>query len=357
MHPRQLRAYLVQTAINKALDSGKSAERTRTEPLGDGALEATDLGNAPDELAAARFDDARVREIVGELPPRQQTVVKLRFFFDRTPDEIQQLLGMSERTYRRELERALRALSEGLSLLREGRLCETRASLIRAYVAGVAGPGREKKAREHLASCPGCARWAAELAAGAERAAALLPFPGLVAGAHGSLDGAPRWVEGLRERTNDLLASVKQHVMSLVARADPSAPHYALAARPGAAAAAVAGCLAIGGGATYCVLHGVDIPHSALAPGHTPAARHAKKPKPKPKPIVNARASERPPASVRSQSRPVRAPQPRRAQPRSSTPPTRSQGGEFAVESSVKAGPEPKPSRAPPSSSSSEFGP
>jgi len=163
MHRNQVRAYLTQTAINKGLDEGGRAERTRSVPLEDDVLAMPDAGRSPDELAAANLDGTRVREIVGELPPRQQAIIKLRFFLDRRPDEIQDSMGISERVYRRELERALRHISERYVLVREGRFCESRRSLVLAYVAGLAGSTRACEARRHLASCSACAAWAVEM--------------------------------------------------------------------------------------------------------------------------------------------------------------------------------------------------
>jgi hypothetical protein len=163
MAPEQTRAFLTQTAINKALDEGKRAGRKRSVPLGDTEYTEPDLGRAPEDLVAAGLDSARVREIVAELPARRQAIVKLRFFFDRTPDEIQRSLGITERAYRRELERATKYISERYELVREGNFCDSRKSVILAYVMGIAGPGRAQAAQEHLSTCPSCAAWAAEL--------------------------------------------------------------------------------------------------------------------------------------------------------------------------------------------------
>jgi RNA polymerase sigma factor (sigma-70 family) len=167
MRPPQMRAYLTQTALNKAMDEGKRAGRRRSVSLDDEAVgvDPTDPRGPLDETVASRFDDARVREIVAELPARQQTVVKLRFYLDRSPQEIQQYLGVTERVYRRDLERAARHIAHRYELVRAGVFCETRRSLILAYVTGVAGPNRTREARRHLDSCPGCANWAAEEAA------------------------------------------------------------------------------------------------------------------------------------------------------------------------------------------------
>jgi hypothetical protein len=41
--------------------------------------------------------------------------------------------------------------------------CESRKSVILAFVLGVAGPGRAQAALEHLDSCPSCTHWAAEV--------------------------------------------------------------------------------------------------------------------------------------------------------------------------------------------------
>jgi RNA polymerase sigma factor (sigma-70 family) len=169
MAPEQIRAFLTQTAINKGLDEGKRVGRKRSVELDETAFAEPDTGRAPDELAAADMDSARVREIIGELPARQQAIVKLRFFFDRTPGEIQRSLAITERAYRRELERAMRHISERYELVREGSFCESRKSVILAFVMGIAGPGRAQAAHEHLASCPSCAHWAAEVREAARR--------------------------------------------------------------------------------------------------------------------------------------------------------------------------------------------
>jgi DNA-directed RNA polymerase specialized sigma24 family protein len=76
MHPHQLRAYIVQTAINKALDEGKRVERRRSEPIDEQVLAAPDAGPAPEELASASLDNARLREVVAGLAERQQTIVR-----------------------------------------------------------------------------------------------------------------------------------------------------------------------------------------------------------------------------------------------------------------------------------------
>lgn len=243
MAPRQVRAYITQTAINCALDESRRARR-RDRPLtADDQIEAPAV--ALHELVDADVEAERVREILGELTPRQQTILKLRFFLDRSPGETQQLLGVTERAYRRDLERALAVVAERFALVREGRFCDSRASVIRAYVAGIAGPNRARKAREHLATCPACRHYALELRTATGKAAALAPVPVLTVG-HERFSGII-----------DAFLAAKQHAASLAARVDPASPVTAAGARPGALAATLGACLAIGGGTTYCVIDGL----------------------------------------------------------------------------------------------------
>lgn len=181
MHAPQVRAYLTQTALNKAMDEGKRAARHRSVPLDDERLgtEPSTWDVDVDERLVASADNARVGEIVAELPDRQRVVVKLRFFFDRTPHEIQRYLGITERVYRRELERAMRHISARYQLVLNGSFCESRRSLILAYATGVAGPSRRAQAQRHLRTCPGCARWAADLRRAAAEVARVAPSPRL----------------------------------------------------------------------------------------------------------------------------------------------------------------------------------
>jgi RNA polymerase sigma factor (sigma-70 family) len=306
MAARELRAYLVQTAINKTLNEGQRAERRRTEPLGDTALAAPDAGRSPEERAAARLDRARLHEIVGELPRRRQAIVKLRFFFERTPEEIQGYLGITERAYRRELERAMRQIAQQYELVRSGTYCDTRRSMILALIAGLSGPNRARDARAHLRSCPGCAHWAAALREQVRDVAAVLPLP------PAALDAGPlERLAGALDALRDALVGAKQHALAATARVDPG---YATAARPGAVAAAVAGCVAIGGGATYCVVQGVPEPlRGAFAEDKRAEPRRAPRATATPTPV---------PVRATATPKPARTPAPRRQRARRTPTPT-----------------------------------
>lgn len=263
MHPRELRAYLVKSAIHKALDERKSAERRLTVPLDLASHDRADGGPPLDEAAIRALDAATVRELVDELPARGQAVLRLRFLHELEPTEIQSLLRISRRAYRKELERAVRQIASRYELVRSGRWHETRRSLVLAYVAGVTGPRRTRMARQHLAACPDCAQRAVELRRAAERVAAVVPLPAL------TLDYAPlqRIVEaaaGAKSSVSELGSGAKQQLGSLVHRVSDPTP--LAGARPGAVAAAIGGCLVLGGGATYCAVEGLpDVISAPLA--------------------------------------------------------------------------------------------
>jgi RNA polymerase sigma factor (sigma-70 family) len=277
MRTPQIRAYLTQTALNKAMDEGKRAGRRLSVSLDDERLgfDPADSARELDEQLASRLDDARIREIVAELPERQQLVIKLRFFFNRTPQEIGRFLGVTDRVYRRELERATRHIAERFELVRQGTFCESRRSLILAYVAGIAGPSRRKEAQRHIESCPACRHTAAQLSAEMRRAAALVPPPTLALGAgHFVLERSASAVHAVRQRIADLTLGARARAVHLVARTDPSKTVAFSNVRPSAAALAVAGCLAAGSTATYCVVHGLPAPiRSLIATGAAPHRR------------------------------------------------------------------------------------
>ena len=295
MRPQQVRAYLTQTAINKALDEGRRS-RSRDESLG----ERDDFETShptPDELVDAGMEGARVREIVRELTERQQQIVKLRFFLDRSPGEIQSLLGLTERAYRRDLERAMALISKRYELVRSGRFCESRASLIRAYVAKIAGPNRAREARAHIGECPSCRHYALQLRLATGQMAALLPMPA-VALARGPLGHFVEMMSGGRDAVADLASSVKQHGAALATRVDPSSPLAVAGARPGTVAATLGACVALGGGTTYCAVKGFPPSVRELVGVEAPAkskasTRPRRKPAARPKRSVSV---ARPPA-------------------------------------------------------------
>jgi RNA polymerase sigma factor (sigma-70 family) len=131
-----------------------------------------------------------------------------------------------------------------------GEECERFAPTLAALVGGTASAAALLELRPHIRNCATCRATVRRLhATRLGRLGALLPLPALA--------GPLRW-----------LAGTKQHAASAYYRAVDVTP--LAGARPGAAAAAIAGCIAIGSGTTYCVTQGVD-PVGGLAHVVAPA--------------------------------------------------------------------------------------
>jgi len=112
----QVRAYLTQTAIHKALDQGKRAARRNSVSLDrdDFAdLRSPDL--AIEDHVIVREDARRLQDAVTLLPERRQQVLKMRYYLGCDPRQIQEQLGVSRDVYRHELERGTRAVIEAVA--------------------------------------------------------------------------------------------------------------------------------------------------------------------------------------------------------------------------------------------------
>ena len=237
-----------------------------------------DRREGPEREVARREDREELRQlcqaVLRWLSPRQQHVLAL--WADGTEaKQIAGHLGASERAIRKDLER-IRAVTRQHVIARAGHGCREGENLISRYSFRLAGPEEARDAHLHLARCGHCGvfymrleLWREEVLA---KAAAMLPVPAMEQ-AH------PGLLERALHKTADGLSSLKQHASDAggqakaqLADAAGHAKQHAAAgysraveytplasARPGAAATAIAGCLALGGGAAgYCIDKGVD---------------------------------------------------------------------------------------------------
>jgi DNA-binding CsgD family transcriptional regulator len=246
-------------------------------------LRLADRRDGPEREVARREDREELRQlcqtVLRWLSPRQRYVLAL--WADGTEaKEIAGHLGASERAIRKDLER-IRAVTRQHVIARAGHGCPEGEGLISRYSFRLAGPEEARDAHLHLATCAHCGvfymrleLWREEVLA---RAAALLPIPALEQ-AH------PGLVERVLHNSADALSSLKQHAGEAGAQAKQqladagglakqhAAAGYSRAVeytplagvRPGAAATAIVGCLALAGGGAVCVEQGVN-PISGLA--------------------------------------------------------------------------------------------
>jgi hypothetical protein len=200
-----------------------------------------------------------VRELSGSFSPRRRRVFALWAAGRRRP-EIAAELGVRERVVKREL---LEIMEEGRASLarRAGGGCEQGEPLVTRWAWGIAGTEEAAQARLHLERCGRCSTFATRLDEWRQKAGALLPVPAIEA-------TGPGLIGRTLGRAGEVVSSVRRQIFGGGTRVkeQAAAAGYARGAdptplagiRPGAVAAVVAGCLAVGGGATYCARHGVE---------------------------------------------------------------------------------------------------
>jgi len=269
-----------------------AVRRARTESL---PVEEVDFdGHASesqrpvDDLLAGRERVRRSAEALRRLKPDEARALLLKgegLSYAEIGERLSWSLTKVNRCLTEGRARFLKVYAE----IEAGAECDRFAPTLAALVGGTASAAALLELRPHIRNCATCRATVRELhATRLGRLASLLPIPALIAplrwaaerisGAGRDRDAGlelspvagdlydaiapldpsaaqnhPRGVEWAVQRAGDGVASLKQHA---VARALDPTPLAGV--RPGAAAAAVAGCLAIGGGTTFCVTQGVD---------------------------------------------------------------------------------------------------
>ena len=159
MSDEELRSYLLTAVANHA---SKEMRRRRRKPTG--ALEDSHAQvlfdphqPTPDERVSGSETGSQARDVLASLPPRRRAVMLLRYGWGLEPKEVCRLIGgLSPRAYRKEITRGVEQMIARYGQLESGEWCESRAPLLRDYVAGVADADRERQAREHISHCRHC---------------------------------------------------------------------------------------------------------------------------------------------------------------------------------------------------------
>ena len=105
---RQL-AWLRRVARNKVVDRYRHTKRLTMVPL-DQAREKVDDELTPQQLAERRQVYERLSLVIGQLPPIQQELIRLRYGQDLRLNQIAEVFGKPEGTVRKLLSRTLRGL-------------------------------------------------------------------------------------------------------------------------------------------------------------------------------------------------------------------------------------------------------
>jgi DNA-directed RNA polymerase specialized sigma24 family protein len=254
-----------------------------------------------------------VREVASSLSDQRRQILAF-WAAGRKKPEIASELGLSERAVKRGLEDVMRQAREVLAG-RTGGGCHEGESLVLRFACGLAGAGEAIRARAHLERCGSCSAFSEQLETWREKAGVMLG-PAAIEVAH------PGVVGRVVGRAADTISSVKRSVMGGAAQVKQQAaagyartpdPTPLAGVRPGAVAAVVAGCLAIGTGATYCAQQGVDplaaatglISGTQEEGGEEPAPPPAKEPQ---APVVPSEQSAEGPVTETTYEPPEEAP-------------------------------------------------
>ncbi len=262
--------------------------------------------------------DALTRTILDRLCERERTIAILHSH-GYARKEIAQRLGLTPRVVKRSVEEVL---ATGRSQLAKftGYGCADGHQLVSRYAFGLVAGNEARQAQMHLATCKPCSAMYERLDVWRERVAVLLPVPPVAvehqeaigrvmhagADALAASDGRP----GVRQHITETATQIREHVTSTYLRVADPTPLSGV--RPSAMAAAVVGCIAVGGGATYCVQQNAPSFMGA------PEKPRVEKVRDGAQATAKARAAM---TATPAASAPVSAPQPVSA--RTSKPPTR----------------------------------
>lgn len=153
---------------------------------------------------------------------------------------------------------------------------------------------RRNAQKMHLATGPRCGALYERLDIWREKVAVLLPVPAVAGAPSNAIERAADGTDvltqpvgpasdghhGFRKALGDAVGHVRDHVTAIDTRTVDPTP--LAGARPGAAAAAIAGCIAIGSGASYCVDQGMG-PIARFAGVDMPARVECEKERPRKK--------------------------------------------------------------------------
>ena len=282
-----------------------AVRRERAESL---PLEEADLdGRAPesqrpvDDLMAGRERVRRSAEALRRVKPDEAKALVLKAQ-GLSYEEIGESLNWTYTKVNRCITEGRARFLAVYTQIEAGEECERFAPTLAALIGGTASADALLELRPHIRNCARCRATVRELhATRLGRLAALWPVPALIEplrwvsarfgdtardlGPDASVLRAeidaipelsptadivharPRLGHWVLQRAGDGVANLKQHAVATYYRTVDPTPLAAV--RPGAAAAAVAGCLAIGGGTTYCVTQAVD-PIGGLARAVSP---------------------------------------------------------------------------------------
>lgn len=159
----QMVSFIKQTCWRCFLDSHRRPRQLPLTELAAGEADGEDTPG-PDQIAQSREAVAIGREALQMLPERDRLVFRQRYEMGLSPEEIVRGCGLSERTYRKIIQRANARVLDAFERIEAGVRCEEMESdVLRRYVAGECGERELGSVKAHLAHCRACRRHEARM--------------------------------------------------------------------------------------------------------------------------------------------------------------------------------------------------
>jgi RNA polymerase sigma factor (sigma-70 family) len=298
----------IRTVAHRALNREREhlTRQVPVDPSGDGLDAIAADSPTPEQMVIDREDEidlATLTETVAStLRDRQRDVLALYGAGYKRP-QIADHLDVSERAVKRDLLEIMDRARAALARLAGGG-CDRGESLIVRLACGLATPTETAQAQLHLVRCDRCQQFHERLNLWREKVGAVLPIPASEQADFGVFERTlHKTVDGfgsLRQHLADGGAQIKQQATATYVRAADPTP--LAGTRPGAVAAVVAGCLAVGTGTYTCVEQGINPLTSLPGLGERATEQRATNPPPE--------TTEQAPAPTSVAVEPAPAPEP-----------------------------------------------
>ena len=208
----EVRSYLFTAVANQARKELRRRRRKPVAPL-EAARSVPEDAASPEEEAQAAESNALTRDLLSSLPPRRRAVLLLRYGWELAPDEVCRMVtGLTPRAYRKEVTKGVDELAARLKLVEEGRWCEEREPLLKAFASGLASDDEALQAEHHISHCRSCSEFVGKLSSHLHDLGSAILLPGALEGVDGHsalLDRAKDAIDGAREAATSPFTSVE----------------------------------------------------------------------------------------------------------------------------------------------------
>ena len=171
-----------ETALLKTIAFRRGRDRLRgrhsdpCDPIAGALALVVDDGPDADERVQVQLEAELCREVIAALKDRQRKMLRLRLDWGLPAAEVQRALGMTQRTYERQMTRALKRVAEIVGEIQDGTWSQKQLDLLMAVEAGTATADEIATAQRLVENDPHCRALLRRL----RGAAAVMPLPFLL---------------------------------------------------------------------------------------------------------------------------------------------------------------------------------